>query len=293
VAADLSDRLSKRAPWSPRRGKYPAAVVACLRRAGVAERGAMNVVVCVKYVPNPQGTPELGPDHLVIREGVDGALDPGDEFAVEAALRLLEAHGGEVRIVSMGPEIAMTAIRRAFAMGAHTGVLVTDPALRGADALTTARVLAAAIRRSEFDLVLTGVESTDGSTGTVAATVAELLGLPAATYARAVEIAGGTLRVERQTEGGYDLVEAPLPALASVTGSAAEPRYPTLKGIMQAKQKPVEQLTLSDLGVAHVAPTQRVVAADRTAERGPGEVVPADDAAIARAADLLVEARVI
>jgi electron transfer flavoprotein beta subunit len=253
----------------------------------------MNVTVCVKYVPNPQGTPELGPDHLVVREGVEGALDPGDEFAVEAALRVVEAHGGEVRVVSMGPEIAMSAIRRAFAMGAHTGVLVTDEALRGADALATARVLAAAVRRSGFDLVLTGVESTDGSTGTLAASIAELLELPAATFARKVEVAEGTLRVERQTEGGYDVVEAPLPALASVTGSAAEPRYPTLKGIMQAKQKPVEQVALADLQVTDVAPAQRVTSAERATEKGPGEVLQADDAAIARVADLLAEAKVI
>jgi electron transfer flavoprotein beta subunit len=252
----------------------------------------MNVTVCVKYVPNPQGTPELGPDNLLVREGVEGALDPGDEFAVEAALRLVEA-GGEVRVVSMGPEVAMSAIRRAFAMGAHSGVLVTDPGLRGADALTTARVLAAAVARSPFDLVLTGVESTDGYTGTLAATLAELLELPSATFARKVEVTDSTLRVERQTEGGYDVVEAPLPALASVTGSAAEPRYPTLKGIMQAKQKPVEQVSLADLGITDVASTQTVVAAERSAEKGPGVVVPADDAAIARAADLLAEAKVI
>src|SRR5215217_5502589 len=238
----------------------------------------MNVTVCVKYVPNPQGTPELGPDHLVVREGVEGALDPGDEFAVEAALRLVETHGGEVRVVSMGPETAMSAVRRAFAMGAHTGVLVTDEALRGADALTTARVLAAAIGRGEFDLVLTGVESTDGYTGTLASSIAELLDLPAATFARNVEVANGRLRVERQTEGGYDVVEAPLPALASVTGSAAEPRYPTLKGIMQAKQKPVGQVSLTDLGVERAEPTQRVLSAERAAEKGPGEVLEADDA---------------
>jgi electron transfer flavoprotein beta subunit len=253
----------------------------------------MNVTVCVKYVPNPQGTPELGPDHLVVREGVEGALDPGDEFAVEAALRLVEAHGGEVRVVSMGPEVAMSAIRRAFAMGAHTGVLVTDPALRGADALVTARVLAAAIGRGEFDLVLTGVESTDGYTGTVAATLAELLDLPAATFARKVDVSDRTLRVERQTEAGYDVIEADLPALASVTGSAAEPRYPTLKGIMQAKQKPVEQVSLADLGVEDVAATQRVLSAERAAVKGPGEVLQADDTAIARAADLLADAKVI
>jgi electron transfer flavoprotein beta subunit len=253
----------------------------------------MNVTVCVKYVPNPQGTPELGPDNLLVREGVEGALDPGDEFAVEAALRLVEAAGGEVRVVSMGPEVAMSAMRRAFAMGAHSGVLVTDPALRGADALATARVLAAAVARSPFDLVLTGVESTDGYTGTLAATLAELLQLPSATFARKVDVSDGTLRVERQTEGGYDVVEAPLPALASVTGSAVEPRYPTLKGIMQAKQKPVEQVSLADLGVTDVTSTQTVIAAERAAEKGPGEVVPADDAAIARAADLLAEAKVI
>jgi electron transfer flavoprotein beta subunit len=253
----------------------------------------MNVTVCVKYVPNPQGTPELGPDNLLVREGVDGALDPGDEFAVEAALRLVEAGGGEVRVVSMGPEVAMSAIRRAFAMGAHSGVLVTDDALRGADALVTARVLAATIRRAEFDLVITGVESTDGYTGTLAATLGELLDLPAATFARNVDVAGGTLRVERQTEGGYDVVEASLPALVSVTGSAAEPRYPTLKGIMQAKQKPVEQLSLADLDVGDVAPSQRVVSAERAAEQGPGEVMQGDDAGIARVAALLTEAKLI
>ena len=253
----------------------------------------MNVTVCVKYVPNPQGIPELGPDYLIVREGVEGALDPGDEFAVEAALRLVEANGGDVRVVSMGPEVAMSAIRRAFAMGAHSGVLVSDPALRGADALATARVLSAAIRRSDFDLVLTGVESTDGYTGTVAASIAELLDLPAATFARKLEIVDGALRIERQTEGGYDVVEATLPALASVTGSAAEPRYPTLKGIMQAKQKPVDQLSLSDLGIDDVAPTQRVIDAQRAPEKGPGEVVQGDEAGIARVADLLAEAKVI
>jgi electron transfer flavoprotein beta subunit len=253
----------------------------------------MNVTVCVKYVPNPQGTPELGSDNLLVREGVEGALDPGDEFAVEAGLRLIEVVGGEVRVVSMGPEVAMSAIRRAFAMGAHTGVLVTDPSLRGADALITARVLASAVQRSPFDLVLTGVESTDGYTGTLAATLAELLELPSATFARKVEVIDGTLRVERQTESGYDVIEAPLPALASVTGSAAEPRYPTLKGIMQAKQKPVEQVSLAELGVTDATPAQTVVSAERGAEKGPGEVLQADDAAIARAADLLAEAKVI
>src|SRR6266508_2564953 len=167
----------------------------------------MNVVVLVKYVPEPQGVPKLGEDLLVQREG------------------------------------AMAALRRGLSMGADRGVLVTDPTLRGADVLVTARVLSAAVGRGDFDLVLAGVESTDGSTGTLPMTVAELLNIPSATFARKVELYDGSLRAERQTEAGYDVVESPLPALATVTGSAAEPRYPTLKGIMQSKQKPVEQLS--------------------------------------------------
>ena len=252
-------------------------------------------MVLTKYVPEPQGTPTLGEDLLLVREGGEGALDPGDEYPIEAALRITEAHGGEVTLVSMGPEVATSAIRKGLSMGAHAGVLVSDPALRGADALATARVLAAAVRRAEFDLVLAGVESTDGSTGTVPMTVAELLEVPSATFARKVEVEEGRLRIERQTEEGYDVIECPLPALATVTGSGADPRYPTLKGIMSAKQKPLEQLSLSDLGLseADVAPTQRVVAATAAPEKGPGEVLQAGDDAVRRVAELLAEAKVI
>lgn len=255
----------------------------------------MQVVVLVKYVPEPLGTPTLGDDLLLVREGVDGALDPGDEYAVEAALQLVEAHGGEVTLVSMGPEVAMGAIRKGLSMGAHSGVLVSDPSLRGSDALSTAKVLAAAVRRSPFDVVLAGVESTDGYTGTLPATVAELLGIPSATFARKLEVADGALRIERQTEDGYDVVECPLPALATVTGSAAEPRYPTLKGIMSAKTKPVERHSLADLGLSadDVEPTQRVTAASEAPQKGPGEVLRAGDDAVAKVADLLAAAKVI
>jgi len=255
----------------------------------------MQVVVLVKYVPEPQGTPTLGDDFLLVREGVEGALDPGDEYPVEAALQLVEAHGGEVRLVSMGPEVAMSAIRRGLSMGAHSGVLVTDPALRGTDSLATAKVLAAAVGRAPFDLVLAGAESTDGYTGTLPMTVAELLGVPSATFARKVEAAEATLRIERQTEAGYDVVECPLPALATVTGSAAEPRYPTLKGIMSAKTKPVEQLALADLGLSaeDVAPIQRVIAVSEAPEKAAGEVIEAAEGVAARVADLLAEAKVI
>ena len=172
----------------------------------------MNIVVLVKSIPDPNGDAELGDDFLVKRDG-EGALDPGDEYAVEAALQLAEASEGEVTVVSMGPEGAVSAIRRALSMGAHRAVVVTDDALRGADVLATARVLAAAVGRAPFDLVLTGVESTDGYTGTLPMTVAELIGVPAVTFARKVEVADGGIRVERQTEAGYDVVESALPAL--------------------------------------------------------------------------------
>ena len=255
----------------------------------------MHVAVLVKYVPEPAGTPTLGPDNRLVRAGVEGALDPGDEFAVEAALQLTETHGGEVTLVSMGPEVANAAVRKGFSMGAHAGILITDPALEGADALATARVLAAALSRATYDLVLAGVESTDGSTGTLPMTVAELVGLPSATFARKVEVTDGTLRIERQTEAGYDVVTCPLPALVTVTGSAAEPRYPTLKGIMAAKSKPLEQLALADLGLSSgdVASTQSVQAVSEGAQKTAGVVIDAGDDAAAKIADLLAEAKAI
>jgi electron transfer flavoprotein beta subunit len=283
-----------RTPSERRRGP-PRPASDILLEVVLMEAPNLNVVVLVKYVPEPQGTPTLGEDHLLVREGVDGALDPGDEFAVEAALQLVEAHGGEVTLVSMGPEIATSALRKGFSMGASGGVLVSDPTLRGADALATARVLAAAVSRSPFDLVLAGVESTDGYTGTLPMAVAELLGVPSATFARKVDVEGGALRVERQTEAGYDVVACPMPALVTVTGSAAEPRYPTLKGIMAAKSKPLEQLSLAEVGLSgtDVAPSQRVTSVSESPEKAAGVVVLAGDDAAAKVAELLAEAKVI
>jgi electron transfer flavoprotein beta subunit len=255
----------------------------------------MNVVVLAKYVPNPNGVPELGDDFLLKREGVEGALDPGDEFGVEAGLQLADAQGGEVTIVSMGPEAALAGVRKALSMGAHKAVLVSDDGLRGSDALVTARVLAAAIRRAEFDVVIAGVESTDGYTGTLPMTLAGLLGVPSVTFARKLDVADGKVRVERQTELGYDVVEADLPVVITVTAGATNPRYPTLKGIMQAKQKPVERLGVGDLGLSgdDVAPTQQVGAVDAAPEKGPGEIVEDDGSGAQRIADFLQEAKVI
>jgi electron transfer flavoprotein beta subunit len=252
----------------------------------------MNITVCTKFVPNPTGTPELGPDNRLIRDAGDGALDPGDEYGLELALQLVEASGGEVTVVSMGPEEALAGVQRALAMGAHKGVLVSDPVLLGADALVTARVLAAAIERTGADLVVAGAESTDGYTGTVPVTVAELLGIASVTAVRKLEADGDAFRVERQTEGGYDVLRAPTPSLITVTAGATEPRYPSLKGIMAAKSKPVETLTVRDLGVSDVAATQSVAAVTDAQAKAGGEIVSGDEA-VARIADLLAEAKVI
>ena len=252
----------------------------------------MNVSVLAKFVPNPTGTPQLGPDNLLIRDAGDGALDPGDEYGLELALQLVEAGGGEVTVVSMGPEEAIAGIQRGLAMGAHKGVLISDPALRGADALITARVLAAALGRQTADLMIAGVESTDGYTGTMPATIAELLGVASITAVRKLEPDGEGFRVERQTESGYDVLRAPSPALITVTAGATEPRYPSLKGIMAAKSKPVERLSAADLGVTDLMSTQTVSSVTDAPAKAGGEVVSGDDA-VARIVDLLEEAKVI
>jgi len=256
----------------------------------------MNVVALVKYIPNPTGTPTMGDDFRLKREGVEGGLDPGDEHVVEAALQLAEASGGEVTYVTMGPEPAAAAVRKALSMGGHRGVHVKDDSLKGADTLVTARVLAAAIKRLEgFDMIIGGVESTDGYTGTMPAAVAELLGIPSLTFARKVEAKDGTVRVERQTATGYHVVEAPLPALVTVTAGANDPRYPTLKGIMQSKQKPVDTLSLGDLGLSgeEAKPAQEVMGIEPVPEREAGEVVEDASEAPAKVVDFLKKAKVI
>ena len=255
----------------------------------------MNVVVLVKWVPAPAGTPEMGPDHLLVRAGVEGSLDPGDEVGLEAGLQLVEREGGELTVISMGPPEALAAVQRALAMGAHRGVVITDDALRGADALATAKVLAAAARRQPFDLLIGGVESTDGYTGTVPATVAELLDVPSATFARKVDVEGAAVRIERQTETGYDVVRGPMPILITVTAGANEPRFPSLKGVMQAKQKPLEQLSLADLDLApaDVAAQQSVVAVQVAPAKSGGRTIGADEDAATAIADLLADAKVI
>ncbi|HYP24732.1 MAG TPA: electron transfer flavoprotein subunit beta/FixA family protein [Actinomycetota bacterium] len=254
----------------------------------------MEIVVCVKHIPDPNIPPEMD-GHRLKREGVQGVLDPGDEFGVEAGLQLKEQLGGNVTLVSMGPAAAMDAIKRGLSMGADKGVLVSDDALEGADALVTARVLAAAIGRSEFDLVIAGVESTDGYTGTMPSTLAEFLGLPQVTFAKTIDCSDGRVKINRQTADGYHVVECDLPALITVTAGVNEPRYASFKGIMAAKKKPVETLSVADLGLSgdDVAIKQNIVELAAAEERKAGEVIQDEGEGAVRIAEFLQEAKVI
>jgi len=210
----------------------------------------MKVLVTVKRVPDTAADKRLDPqDKTLDRESVETIVNPVDEYALEEALRLKEAHGGEVVVLCMGPPSALPVIRKALAMGPDSAVHVHDDGLHGSCALNTARVLAAAIRQVAPDVVLTGSESTDARTSLVPAALAEYLGWPALTGAKKVEVDGSTLRIHREIEGGYDVLEAQAPAVVSVVKGINEPRYPSFKGIMAAKSRPVTELTLSDLGI--------------------------------------------
>src|ERR1022692_3755914 len=209
----------------------------------------MNIVVCVKQIPDPAAPPALDPNtHNLDRTG-KLILDDSDAYGVEMGLQLTSGEGDEVILVSMAPGGETSGLRTALAMGAARAILISDDSLAGSDALGTAKMLAAAIKRAEPDLVLTATESTDGYTGTIPAQIAELLGFPSITFAKKIAVDGSTVRVERQTEAGYDEVESPLPAVVSVTAGVVEPRYPSFKGIMAAKSKPVEGLSAADLGI--------------------------------------------
>jgi electron transfer flavoprotein beta subunit len=260
---------------------------------------AMNVVVCVKQIPDPAEPGKLEADNTLDRSG-KLILDESDSYGVEMALQLVDAAGGgEVTLVSMAPNSEVAGLRTALAMGADKAILVSDDALSGAGALDTAKVLAAAIKRVEAaDLVLAATESSDGYTGTVPEQVAALLGLPSITFAKHVEIADGTVKVQRQTEAGYDEVESPLPALVSVTAGVVEPRYPSFKGIMAAKSKPVDQPSLADLGidpatVGAAGAGQEIVAVEDAPAREAGEIVEDDGEGFQRIVGFLEDLKVI
>ncbi len=210
----------------------------------------MKVAVCVKQIPDPADPGALDPQTKTLRRDVKLILDESDSYGVEMALQLVDnAGGGSVHLVSMAPNDEINGLRTALAMGADSATLISDEALAGSDALGTARVLATAVAKAEPDLVLAATESSDGYTGVVPAQVAELMGLPSVTFAKEVSVQDGVATVRRQTEAGSELVECPLPAVVSVTAGVVEPRYPSFKGIMQAKNKPLEQLKIADLGL--------------------------------------------
>ncbi|HWC68716.1 MAG TPA: electron transfer flavoprotein subunit beta/FixA family protein [Acidimicrobiales bacterium] len=241
----------------------------------------MNVVVCVKQIPDPAQPGALDPSTNTLKREGKLILDESDSYGVEMALQLVDAAGGgEVGLVSMAPNSETSGLRTALAMGAAKAVLVSDPGLQGSDALTTAKVLAKAVERlGGADLVLAGTESTDGYTGTVPEQIAEVLGWPSVTFAKKVSSDGTTLTVERQTEAGYDEVTCPLPAVVSVTAGVVEPRYPSFKGIMAAKSKPVEEVTAADLGVQPVGwagAGQEIVDVTAAEARQAGEIVEDD-----------------
>jgi electron transfer flavoprotein beta subunit len=210
----------------------------------------MNIVVCVKQVPDTEVERKLSPaDSTLDRVSVDGVINYLDEFAIEEALTIAEAHEGEVTILTMGPAKASESIRKALSMGAHKAVHVIDDGLAGSDALATSLALAAALKVVGFDLVVFGSEATDARTGVVPAMVAERLGVPQLTLAGKVDVSGSEVTVRRVSDEGYAVVTASLPAVVSVVEKINEPRYPTFKGIMAAKKKPVRTLTLADLSI--------------------------------------------
>ncbi len=214
----------------------------------------MKIVVCVKQVPDSWAEKKLNPaDNTLDRDAVDAVVNELDEFAIEEALQIQERLGGAdnctVTVLSVGPDKAIESVRKGLQMGADDGVHVVDEAMHGSDAVATSAVLAAAIDKLQPDIVLMGSESTDARMSVVPAMVAERTGRPQLTFAGKVDLDGETVRVQRMTDYGYDVVEAKLPALVSVIEKINEPRYPSFKGIMAAKKKPVETLTLADLGV--------------------------------------------
>jgi len=258
----------------------------------------MNVIVCVKQIPDPAAPGALDGSTNTLKRDGKLVIDESDMYGVEMALQLVDAAGGgEVSLVSMAPNGETSGMRTALAMGAARGVLVSDPSLQGSDALTTAKVLAAAVKRlGGADLVIAATESSDGYTGTVPEQMAELLGLPSVTFAKKVSVSGGALTADRQTEAGYDEVNCALPALISVTAGVVEPRYPSFKGIMAAKSKPVEEVTAGDLGVTPVGwagAGQKIVSVAQAEERKAGEVIEDDGESFNKIVGFLENLKVI
>jgi electron transfer flavoprotein beta subunit len=244
----------------------------------------MKIVVCVKYVPDATAERTFSSDDTVDRVGVDGLLSELDEYAVEQALKIRETREDDatVVVVTMGPGQARAAILKSLQMGADEGVHVKDDAIHGSDAIATSLILAKTVERQDADIVLCGMASTDGSMSVVPAMLAERLGLPQLTFASEVTVDGTTVSVRRDGDAATETVEATMPLLLSVTDQINEPRYPSFKGIMAAKKKPVEELSLADLGIepgeVGAAAARTVVAGvEPRPPRSAGTIVSDDD----------------
>jgi len=246
----------------------------------------VKILVTVKLVPDTNADKRIEPaTKRLVRTGVETVLNPFDEYALEAALQLKEKLGGDstVTIVTMAPESGKEVVRKALAMGADDAVMLSDTGCEGSDVYGTAYALAAAIKKTGFELVLCGTQSTDAITGELPGALAEFLGVPGLTYVRRLDVDGTTLKAERETDVGYLKVSVPLPALVSVTKSINEPRYPSLKGIMGAKKKTIAPLTLDDLSLdrpigSEGAKTELVALAEPP-PRSKGKVVQVADGA--------------
>jgi electron transfer flavoprotein beta subunit len=258
----------------------------------------MRIVVCVKYVPDAQQDRAFGADHTTDRTGVDGLLSELDEYAVEAALALNAGGEHTVVVLTMGPDAATDATRKALQMGADEAVHVLDAALHGCDAPATSLVLAAAIRRLEPDLVLTGMASTDATMSVLPAMLAERLGWALATYASELSLDGTSLRIRRDGDVSSEFLEAAMPAVVSVTDQINEPRYPSFKGIMAAKKKPAQVWSLADLQIdpAEVGLAAAWTAVQEVTPRPPrqaGQVVTDDGDGGAKLVEFLAAAKLV
>jgi electron transfer flavoprotein beta subunit len=258
----------------------------------------MKIAVCVKQVPDATVPKRIDPATKRLDRSGEAALNPTDLNAVEEALRIKEAQGGEVVLVSLGPEKALDSLRKALAMGADRAVLVADEAAAGSDLLGTTRALASALERESPDLVLFGQASSDGDGAVLWAAVADRLRRPLISQAASLTVDAGSVTGKRQTEHGYDVISAPLPAVVAVSDAINEPRYPSLKGIMGAKSKPQETLSLADLGV-EASEVGEAGAGTTVLDLGPppsrgGQVKLEDDGTAAQKVfDLIVERKLL
>ncbi|MDQ6825826.1 MAG: electron transfer flavoprotein subunit beta/FixA family protein [Candidatus Eremiobacteraeota bacterium] len=246
----------------------------------------MKIVVTLKLVPDTNAEKRIDPlTKRLVRAGIETVINPYDEYALEAALQLKAKVGGDttVSIFSMVPETGKETVRKALAMGADDAVILSDSALEGSDVWSTAFTMAQALKKIGFDLIICGGLSDDGSTGGVPGALAEYLGVPGLTYLRQIDVADGKIRAQRETDTGYQVISGPLPAVVSVTMAVGEPRYPSLRGIMGAKKKTIEVMSLADLGLTQAVGSDgartELLHVAAPAARAQGRVVHATDGA--------------